>query len=210
MTAHVLATFTDRTQARAVVDQARAELPDAEVRLGDDEDALDAMALGQRQEMAESVPVTATGVVSGPFARGAVVWGGIGLVVGAVLAAPFALLIDPEIPLWSLVLYFAAAGGLALASAAFILGAGRQAVKEGATTPQDPTAVVRVDHPGDPDEARRWLVAAGARSSHTVDRPVDRAATGDVESPRPMPGGNGAGADADELDAGFRPDPRSR
>ena len=181
---HVLATFTDRRKARFARREVAERLPDAGVRLGDDDDALDALALGQRDEVRESVPVISTGLVSGPFARGALVWGGIGLVVGAVLAAPFALAVDTTIAWWALMLYFAAAGGLALASAAFIVGAGRQAEREGATTPADPTAVVRADHPADVEEAERLLVAAGARDVHAVDGDVGRVPTSEVERPR--------------------------
>jgi hypothetical protein len=211
MNEHILATFTHRDEARVAADRARRELPGLVVHLGDTDDDLDAMALGQRAEMDESAPALPVGVVSGPLARGALVWGVVGLAVGALLTVPLALLIDTgELSRGRLILFLAMAGAFAGGTVAFVLGAGRQAVKEGATTPEDPTAVVRVDCPAErADEVIRFFAAAGARRAHFVDAPVSRPPTSEVERPRPI-GDDAAAATGpgSDYDAGFTSDVR--
>jgi hypothetical protein len=206
---HILATFTRRADAVAAVRSVSDAYPDADVRLGDTDDQLDALALGQQAEMGESMPAISVGVMSGPMARGALVWGLVGLVGGALLAIPLSLVLTAaDMPRWQLAIFFALAGALGLSSATFVLGAARQTVKEGETIPEDPTAVVRMASSRDrADERMRFLVEAGARNVRFVDRPVNRPATDTVEAPRPArtdpAADHGEGSD---YDAGFRSD----
>jgi hypothetical protein len=206
---HILATFTRRDEAVTAVQAAARAFPDAEVRLGDADDALDALALGQRAEMEDSMPAISVGVMSGPMARGALLWGLVGLVVGAVLTWPVSLVVTAGgLPRWQLAIFMAMAGALALSSATFVLGAARQAVKEGETVPEDPTAVVRMaSRPEQAEDRLRFFVEAGARSARFVDAPVARPPTDTVEAPRPAPvdptANHGEGSD---HDAGFRSD----
>jgi hypothetical protein len=208
MTEHVLATFTHRGEAEAAARRARQELGGG-VRIGDADDEIDALVLGQRAEMDESMGAVSAGVVSGPLARGALTWGPVGAVVGALATVPLALLIDAgDLPRWQVALFVALVGAFAGGTVGFVLGAGRQAVKEGETTPEDPTAVVRADVPTErAGEAIRLFVEAGARSTRLVDRPVSRPPTDDVESPRSVPEGTAerSGERADH-DAGFPSD----
>jgi hypothetical protein len=206
---HILATFTRRDEAVAAVQAAERAFPGVEVRLGDTDDALDALALGQRAEMAESMPAISVGVMSGPMARGALLWGFVGLVVGALLTWPVSLVVTAgDLPRWQLAIFMAMAGALGLSSATFVLGAARQAVKEGETVPEDPTAVVRMaSRPDQAEDRLHFFVEAGARSARFVDAPVARPPTGTVEAPRPAPvdpaANHGEGSD---YDAGFRSD----
>jgi hypothetical protein len=205
---HVLATFTRRHHATVVAERAKEAFRDRDVRLGDVDDDLDALVLAQRAELDQSIPMIAGGIFTGGQARGALVWGVIGLVVGAVIAAPLALLIDTTIPVWLLMLAFALTGALGLSSATFVLGAAARAIKEGETTPLDPTAVVRVDiGEDDAQEIRRFLVEAGARRAWFVKGEVLRPPTADLETPRPLVTDpsttSGAGSDSD---AGFPSD----
>jgi hypothetical protein len=208
MSERVLATFTRRDDAEAAARRARQALGGA-VRVGDPDDGLDALALGQREEMNESMGAVSAGIVSGPMARGALVWGFVGLVAGALVALPLASVIDAgDLPRWQLTVFVALVGAFAGGTAGLVLGAGRQAVKEGETTPEDPTAVVGVDVPaGQADEAIRLFVEAGARSARQVEGPVSRPPSGQVEPPRPIPGdpARRAGAGTD-TDAGFSAD----
>lgn len=177
--------------------------------MGDKDDALDALARGQEAEIDESAAIISVGVVSGPNLRGALVWGIVGLVVGAALAVPFTLVVDDTgAPRWVFAVAFAAAGALGLSSATFLLGAGRQAVKEGETTPADPTAVVRVDTDADhADEVIELLIEESARRADFIAAPVGRPPSDDVEDPRSLPDDrdttHGSGV---EYDAGFRSD----
>jgi hypothetical protein len=183
---HVLATFTRPTEARAAAQRVERELG-CPVRLGDTDDVLDALALGQRAEMDDSGPALPAGVMSGPFARGAALWSLVGALAGAVLTLPLGLLVQAgDLPRWQLAGLLMLVGAFAGGSVGFVLGAGRQAVKEGETTPEDPTAVIRVDTPPErADDAIRVLVASGARSTRLVDAPVHRPPASDVETPRP-------------------------
>jgi hypothetical protein len=109
---------------------------------------------------------------------------------------------------WALTAAFAFAGALAISSFTFVLGAGRQAIKEGETTPEDPTAIVRVDVARDAaDPVMELFVDAGARSVRFVDAPVPRPATSEVEAPRPSrPEPRTGSAQRRESDAGFESD----
>jgi hypothetical protein len=208
---HVLATFTRRAEAAVAVERAAARFPDGNARLGDDDDALDALALGQEAEVGESTPILAAGIFTGPYARGALLWGAVGALVGAIVGVVLVLLMDAgDGPRWWLVGAFALAGALAVSSYTFVMGAGRQAIKEGETTPEDPTAVVRVDvRVADAQPVVELLGDAGARSVHLVDAPVPRRPTAEVERPRPSrPEPRSGSRQRDESDAGFRPDVR--
>jgi hypothetical protein len=204
---HVLATFTRPRRAQEVVRRAGSAFRDHQVRLGDVDDDLDALVLAQRSELGQSIPMVSAGIFTGAQARGAIKWGLIGLVVGALLAAPVALLVHAG-PVWLLALFFAAAGALGLSSATFVLGAAARAIKEGETTPLDPTAVVRVDT--GPDEAHailEFMVEAGARRAWFVEGQVARPPTDELEAPRPLRTDpsitSGGGSDSD---AGFPSD----
>jgi hypothetical protein len=209
MNDHVLATFSRRVDARDAAARTERAFPGIHVRLGETDDALDALALGQRAEMDESMPAISVGIFSGPLARGALLWGLVGLVGGAALTVPLALFLDAgDMPRWQLALFLAMAGGLGVSSATFVLGAARQAVKEGETTPEDPTAVVRIDCPPEQaDDLLRFLVGTGARHARFVDAPVSRLPSSQVEAPRPirddLKAKAGRGSD---RDAGFRSD----
>jgi hypothetical protein len=206
---HILATFTRRDDAVAAVRAAAEAHPGVDVRLGDTDDELDALALGHRAEMDESMPSISVGVLSGPMARGALLWGLIGLVAGALLAVPLsAVFTAGDMPRWQMAIFFAMAGALGLASATFVLGAARQTVKEGETVPEDPTAVVRMASSREQSEAHlRFFLDAGARNVRFVDAPVSRPPTATVEPPRPArrdpAADHGEGSD---YDAGFRSD----
>ena len=204
---HVLATFTRPPRAQEVARRAQGEFPDHHVRLGDVDDDLDALVLAQRAELDQSIPMISGGIFTGPQARGAIKWGLIGIVVGAVLAAPVALLVDAG-PVWLLALFFAMAGALGLSSATFVLGAAARAIKEGETTPLDPTAVVRVDTGADDARAIvKFMIEAGARRAWFVQGQVARAPTEELEAPRPLRTDpsitSGTGSD---YDAGFPSD----
>lgn len=184
---HILATFTRPSEADRAATRLRAELgDDLDVVVGEQEDALDALAINQRAEMGDSMMAPSAALWSGPMVRGGLLWGVIGLVVGAVLALPMLLLVDwPENERGVFVISVAAIGALALSSATFIIGAVRRAQKEGEFTPEDPWAVVRVT----PGEGRFQAVAdllaeVGARSVRRVDGPVARRPSSDVETPR--------------------------
>lgn len=61
----------------------------------------------------------------------------------------------------------------------------RRAQKEGAFTPEDPWAVVRVEpHEGQHEVVIAMLAETGARSVRRLDGPVVRRPTSDVETPR--------------------------
>jgi hypothetical protein len=208
MNPHVLATFTRRPEAEAALETVRRKFPDLPARPGDRDDELDALTLGQRAEMDADVPVVAVGFMSGAFARGALTGAVIGAVVGVVVAVPIALLAgSADTPRTQLALWFGLVGALAVGTVGAVLGAGRQAVREGETTPQDPTAVVRVDTPA--EQAKpviAALVEAGARSARYVDRPVPRRSGADVETPHGLPGATAPGSsDRSQSDAGFGP-----
>jgi hypothetical protein len=206
MNAHVLATFTRRSDADEALARVRQQFPGLPARPGDREDELDALAIGQRAEMDADVPVVAVGFMSGSLARGALIGAVIGAVVGIAVAVPFALLAgSTDTPRPQLALWFGLAGALAVGTVGAVLGAGRQAVREGETTPQDPTAVVRVDSPA--EQAKpviAVLVEAGARSARYVDQPVPRRSGADVETPHGLPEATAPGSrDRRESDAGF-------
>jgi hypothetical protein len=183
----VIATFTRRATAERAAAKVRAELgPDLVVAVGEREDVLDALAVNQRAEIGDAALAPSVGFWTGPMIRGGLLWGVVGLVVGAVLALPMLLVVDwPEDERWTFVLAVAAIGALALSSATFIIGAVRRAQKEGAFTPEDPWAVVRVE----PREGQHAVVIAmlgeaGARSVRRLDGPVARRRSSDVEMPR--------------------------
>jgi hypothetical protein len=184
---HVLATYTRRVDAVAAARQARRALPDdATIHVGDTEDVLDALALEQRSEMEGTMPAFSAGLLSGPLARGALLWGLIGLVGGAALTLPISFFVSAgDLPAWQLALYLGLAGALGLASATFVLGAARQAVKEGSTVPEDPTAVVRIETtPEHAEDVVKLLVETGARHTRVVDAPVSRVPSSQIEPPR--------------------------
>jgi hypothetical protein len=165
MNDHVLATFTRRADAEVAVERTRAAFPGVAARIGDTDDELDALALGQRAEMDDSMSAIPAGFMSGPMARGALVWGLVGL-------------------------------------------AARQAVKEGETVTEDPTAVVRADCPREQaGEIVELLIEQGARSARFVDAPVSRRPTSEVEAPRsPHDDPAAHHGDGSDSDAGFRSD----
>jgi hypothetical protein len=135
----------------------------------------------------------------------------VGLVGGAVLTVPLSLVVTTGgMSRWQLALFMGMAGALAVSSATFVRGAARQAVKEGETVPEDPTAVVQMaSGPEQAGERLRFLAEAGARSARFVDAPVSRPPTDTVEAPRPArvdpAAAHGEGSD---YDAGFRSDVR--
>lgn len=204
---HVLGTFTRRDDAEAALRTLDTRFPTATATWGSVDDELDALALGQRAEADESLPMLSSGLFTGPFARGAIIWGVVGLVVGAFVGLAFSWVIDAEGSQLQLALAFAFAGALAVSSATFVLGAGRQAIKEGETTPEDPTAVVRVDVGSeDTEPVVAALVDLGARHAFVVDRPVPRQATGEVEAPHQLHRPPVGSPEHEESDAGFKPD----
>src|SRR5690606_17413300 len=113
----LLATFTTRDEAGRAAQRLTHDFPDVEVTGGDQEDALDAVMINQRAETDESIVTASVGLWSGPMARGALVWGVVGLVVGALLALPLLLLFDfPDGQEWVFVAAVAVAGALGLSS----------------------------------------------------------------------------------------------
>ena len=180
----VLATFTTRHQAGRAAEPL-AGRPDLDVSVGRKDDVLDALAVNQRAEVDDAMTV-AVGLWSGPMMRGAVLWGGVGLLVGALLALPFLLVLDwPEDQRWLFGVGIMAAGALGMSSAAFLIGAVRRAQKEGEFTPEDPWAVVGVRvAAGAEDPVIEALTEAGARSVRHLTAPVVRRDSSDVETPR--------------------------
>lgn len=118
--------------------------------------------------------------------RGGLVWGLVGLIVGAVLALPVLLVVEwPDSERWTFVLAVAAIGALATASATFLIGAVRRGQKEGEFTPEDPWAVVRVEpRPDQVKDVIDLLADTDARSVRRLDAPVARASSDEVEVPR--------------------------
>jgi uncharacterized membrane protein len=172
MTAPVLATFPDPEAAREAVRQLRQSIPDAQVRLGERDDVMLALQCSQQVEMDQSVPMAPMGVVAGPFARGVVVWGGIGLLLGLVLAVPVGLLMPTGgASRTGVLLGVMLAGALAGTAALGIYGAGRQPEVEGEGGVPDPRAVVRVDLPDAEGEDSGW--SRGGGSAETGRRRVD-------------------------------------
>jgi uncharacterized membrane protein len=169
----VLATFPDPEAAREAARRVRQSMPSASVRVGVRDDVLLAMHCSQEVEMNESVPMAPMGVVAGPFARGALVWGALGLVVGLVLAVPIGLLVPLDGASRTGVLLGVMLGGAIAGSVALgVYGAGRQPEIEGSGGVPDPRAVVRVDLPdaqGTPQDENRRRVDALMVDLHAVD-----------------------------------------
>jgi hypothetical protein len=209
METHVVATFARRPEAREALDQINERYPWAHARLGDTDDMLDAMVLSQRAEVAEGLPVQ-SGVMSGPLARGALVWGSVGLVVGALIGLAAGLVVSSAgATLGGFIVFFALAGAIGASTVCAVLGAGRQAVKEGETTPEDPTAVVRADTDREhADELIAALSASGARRADFIEGPLPRPAAGDVETPHAPPRSRLARDERSTSNAGFEPDRR--
>lgn len=183
----VIATFTRRPEADRAASRLRTELgKDLEMRVGAREGVLDALAVNQRAELGDAAMAPSVGLWSGPMIRGALLWGLLGLVVGAVLAMPVLLFVDwPDTQRWTFVLSVAAIGALALSSVTFLMGAVVRAQHEGEFTPEDPWAVVRVDpRPGQAQVVISMLGEAGARSVRRLEGPVARPSSDDVETPR--------------------------
>lgn len=183
----ILATFTRRPEADMAATRLRDELgEDLDVVVGEQEDVLDALAINQRAEMGDSMMAPSAALWSGPMVRGALLWGVLGLIGGAVLAMPMLLLVDwPENERGVFVISVAVIGALATSAATFLIGAVRRAQKEGEFTPEDPWAVVRVTPQTDQqDRVAAVLADAGARSVRRVDGPVARRSSADVETPR--------------------------
>jgi hypothetical protein len=169
----VLATFPDPKAAREAARRVRQSVPSASVRVGARDDALLAMHCSQEVEMDESVPMAPMGVVAGPFARGAIVWGGLGLLLGLVLAVPIGLVVPIEgASRVGVLLGVMLGGAIAGAVALGVYGAGRQPIVEGGGGVPDPRAVVRVDLPdgqGAPVDDDRRRIDALMLDLHAVD-----------------------------------------
>ncbi len=192
MDGSLMATFTRREEAGGAATRLRAAHPDLDVRVGDEEDALDALAINQRAELDDAALVGPSAMVSGPMMRGGLVGAAIGFVVGAVLILPILLLVDwPENDRTLFVIVVAIIGGLATSAVTFLVGMVRRSQREGQFTPEDPWAVVRIrpEHGGPWSEDLVETVSAelaeqGARSVRRVTAPVARPAGDDVETPR--------------------------
>ena len=192
MDGSVMATFTRREEAAGAATRLRDAHPDLEVTVGDEEDALDALAINQRAELDDAAVVGPSAMWSGPMIRGGLVGAAIGFVVGAVLIMPILLLVDwPENDRGVFVITVAIVGGLATSAVTFLVGMVRRAQREGEFTPEDPWAVVKLQ----PENGAAWsdrlldtveaeLAEAGARSIRRVTAPVARLSGDDVETPR--------------------------
>jgi hypothetical protein len=167
----VLATFTDREAAHEAARHLRQSVPSATVRVGARDDVTLALQCSQQVEMNESVPMAPMGVVAGPFARGAIVWGLAGMVLGAALAIPIGLIVPTgAASRTGVLLGIVLAGAIAGAVALGVYGAGRQPVVEGAGGVPDPRAVVRIDLPdGESDDRGREQVDELMVRCHAVD-----------------------------------------
>lgn len=192
MDGSLMATFTRREEAGGAAARLRDAHPDLDVTVGDEQDALDALAINQRAELDDAAVVPPSSMVSGPMMRGGLTGAAIGFVVGAIAILPVLLLVDwPENDRGVFVITVAIVGGLAGSVVAFLVGMVRRAQREGEFTPEDPWAVVRVR----PDRGRSWddetvraveeeLAEVGARSIRRVTAPVARPTGDDVETPR--------------------------
>ena len=192
MDGSLMATFTRREEAGGAAARLREAHPDLDVTVGDEEDALDALAINQRAEFDDAAVVPPSAVVSGPMMRGGLTGAAIGFVVGAIVILPILLLVDwPENDRGLFVITVAIIGGLAASAVAFLVGMVRRAQREGEFTPEDPWAVVRVrtegGRPWNDDVVRtveEELAEGGARSIRRVFGPVARPSGADVETPR--------------------------
>ena len=192
MDGSLMATFTRREEAGGAAARLREAHPDLDVTVGDEEDALDALAINQRAEFDDAAVVPPSAMVSGPMMRGGLAGAAIGFVVGAIVILPILLLVDwPDGDRALFVITVAIIGGLATSTVTFLVGMVRRAQREGEFTPEDPWAVVRVR----PEGGRPWndemvrtveeeLAEGGARSIRRVTRPVARPSGDDVETPR--------------------------
>ncbi|MDQ2678637.1 MAG: hypothetical protein M3Y51_07825 [Actinomycetota bacterium] len=192
MDGSLMATFTRREAAGGAATRLRDAHPDLDVTVGDEEDALDALAINQRAELDDAAVVGPSAMWSGPMMRGGVLGAVIGFVVGAILILPILLLVDwPEDNELMFVIIVAIIGGLATSAVTFLVGMVRRAQREGEFTPEDPWAVVRIR----PEHGAAWnddlvdtveaeLAEAGARSIRRVTAPVARRSGDDVETPR--------------------------
>lgn len=137
---------------------------DAEVRLGDQDDRRRALLEEQQEDTRDVVqgPPLSSAVISGAQARGALVgalvFGGIGLVVGVLvgLIPLFGLPIGARIGLWALV------ATLGAAASGFVFGGGREPELEGATIDesQELTVGVESQDPWILDRARHLMQEA--------------------------------------------------
>ena len=192
MTASLIATFTRRDEAAGAADRVRAAVPELEVTVGDQEDALDAMVVNQRAELDSEIAMGPSGYFSGPMFRGGLVGAVVGFIAGAILAMPLLLVVDwPEDERGVFVIGVAVAGGLACSVCTALVGMVRRAQHEGEFTPEDPWAVVKVRPEGGAEwtkgqleTAQHTLAEMGARSVRTLTAPVARRSSEDVETPR--------------------------
>ena len=188
----LMATFTRRDAAGGAAARLRQAHPELDVSVGEEDDALDALAINQRAELDDAAVVGPSAMWSGPMLRGGLAGAAIGFVVGAILILPILLLVDwPENDRVLFVITVAIIGGLAVSVVTFLVGMVRRAQREGEFTPEDPWAVLRVR----PEGGGSWdddvvatveaeLAEVGARSIRRVTAPVARPSGDDVETPR--------------------------
>ena len=159
----VLATFSNRTTAERAASRVRAVVRGSRVAVDEDEDRLDALIAGQRREMDELV-LSGPVPMSGPEARGSLVWGVVGAVVGGLLGAAIGALVEvPSAPRWVMVVGAALAGALAFGAALFVYGGGHQPNVEGEVRSAAADVVVGVrTSAGDVDTVQKLLVEGGA------------------------------------------------
>lgn len=188
MHSQVLATFTERDEARSAANQVARQFPDVNIVEGDQRDALDALVINQQAETSDALVAT-SGVWTGAMSRGALFWGFVGLIAGVVLAIPLVLLF--EWPVGQEVVFVVAsliAGGLALSAWRFVMGGATQVQREQEDAPEDPMAVLRLDVPDrEREQVVEALSVAGARSIRDGDVLPNRPPIDDVETPRPLP-----------------------
>lgn len=173
----VLAVFTDGNTAARAATRLRRTLGADRVRVGSERDRVDAMTLTQQREADVIGSAAPIGVISGAQSRGAFVLGTVGAVLGALIAAPFALLIDAgdSVPRWILALGFALGGAMALGTAGFVYGGGREPELEGEVRSDSAEIVIAVEERDDAASVKRLLVEAGAVDVMSLDhRPKRR------------------------------------
>jgi len=150
--------------------------------LGDPKDVVAALQLEQQRDTDDVAGGFSVGVVSGSQVRGAVFWGGIGLVVGAAIGALIGLIPMADLSVGSRVLIWAIVGAFVGATPGFVFGGGRQPEIEGdmRDASHELTLAVHTTNDADADRVDEVLDEAdlevGARA-HKLNRMHDHNAT---------------------------------
>ena len=180
----LLATFKDRSAADRAAERARQLVGEGAVRVGSTDDILDADSIGQDRQMNEVGSAFSGGVMTGAQARGAYTLGIGCALLGALLLAPLALVIDAgDVPKWALALAFALCGAMGFGAAGFVFGGGRQPEREGELRSTNNDVIIAIEVTDGDNELEKMLVEAGAVDIVHADGSPSRTPTNQIESP---------------------------